>query len=144
MLGMARSKCEFDPLKNEAQPDCVSLRSQFSARGSLPPLPANRKTNKEGRPACGNLHRGPALNGGLDGEEISAPLIRALPQHLSNRGSFHGHLLLSDRRGAPAEFRVREMLGTDEQQFDVALLTLLEETPAAFLGEAGPRLLFGK
>lgn len=74
-------------------------------------------------------------DGGPDGEEISARLIRALPRHLSDGGSFHGYLLLSDRREAPAELRVREMLGTDEQQFDVALLTLLEESPAAFLGE---------
>lgn len=74
-------------------------------------------------------------DGGPDGEQISSRLIRALPQHLSDEGSFHGFLLLSDRNDASAETRVREMLGADERLFDVALLTMLEETPAAFLGE---------
>lgn len=83
-------------------------------------------------------------DGGPDGEQISSRLLRALPQHLSEEGSFHGFLLLSDRKDAPAEARVREMLGADEHLFDVALLTMLEETPAAFLSERPDPDFFSK
>jgi SAM-dependent methyltransferase len=72
-------------------------------------------------------------DGGVDGERISADLIRGVPGHLSNRGEFHSYLVLSDRIDAPAELRVREMLGEHAKEFDIALLILAERSPASYL-----------
>jgi carbamoyltransferase len=72
-------------------------------------------------------------DGGVDGERVSIDLIRGLPRHLSDGGEFYAYLSLSDRLDAPAELRVREMLGADGQEFDVALLIVSEESPVSFL-----------
>lgn len=76
---------------------------------------------------------------GIDGERISSDLIRSLPGHLSEGGEFYGWLSLSDRIDIPAEFRVRELLGTNHLEFDVALLVVNEQSLGAFLMKrAGP------
>jgi carbamoyltransferase len=72
-------------------------------------------------------------DGGVDGERISTDLIRGIPGHLSDGGEFHSYLVLSDRVDAPAELRVRKMLGEYAQEFDVALLILAERSPASYL-----------
>jgi carbamoyltransferase len=72
-------------------------------------------------------------DGGVDGERISTDLIRGVPEHLSDGGEFHSYLVLSDRIDAPAELRVRKMLGEYAQEFDVALLILAERSPASYL-----------
>jgi len=72
-------------------------------------------------------------DGGVDGERISAQLIRAVPKHLSDGGEFHSYLVLSDRFDDPAELRVRKMLGEYGQEFDIALLILAEQSPASYL-----------
>ena len=72
-------------------------------------------------------------DGGVDGERVSTDLIRGVPGHLSVGGEFHGYLVLSDRIDAPAELRVRTMLGEYAQEFDVALLILAERSPASYL-----------
>jgi SAM-dependent methyltransferase len=72
-------------------------------------------------------------DGGVDGERVSIDLIRGLPRHLSDGGEFYAYLSLSDRLDAPAELRVREMLGADGQELDVALLIVSEESPVSFL-----------
>jgi len=78
-------------------------------------------------------------DGGVDGERVSIDLIRGLPRHLSDGGEFYAYLSLSDRLDAPAELRVREMLGADGQELDVALLVVSEESPVSFLlRRAGP------
>jgi SAM-dependent methyltransferase len=61
-------------------------------------------------------------DGGLDGERISAAILRRLPEHLTRGAAFYAYLLLSDRRGDPAELRVREMLGPAHKELDVLLL----------------------
>lgn len=61
-------------------------------------------------------------NGGEDGEDLSFTLVAQLPRHLSDRGTFYGYVLLSDRNGSPAERRVRNALGPEQDQFDVALV----------------------
>lgn len=76
---------------------------------------------------------------GVDGERVSMDLIRSLPHNLSDGGEFYAYLSLSDRFDAPAELRVREMLGADGQELDIALLTVNEESPISFLARrAGP------
>ena len=77
-------------------------------------------------------------DGGVDGERISTEMIRGIPGHLADGGEFYGYLLLSDRLNAPAELRVREILGAEGQDLDVALLVTGEQSPASFLKRPGP------
>jgi methylase of polypeptide subunit release factors len=78
-------------------------------------------------------------DGGVDGERISTDLIRGLPSHLEDGGAFFGWLSLSDRLDAPAELRVRNLLGTYDHELDVALLVVNEQSPGSFLlKRAGP------
>jgi carbamoyltransferase len=78
-------------------------------------------------------------DGGIDGERVSKDLIRGIPRHLSDGGEFFGYLSLSDRLDAPAELRVRELLGADGQELDVALLIVHEHSLVSFLlRKAGP------
>jgi carbamoyltransferase len=72
-------------------------------------------------------------DGGVDGERISTDLIRSVPGHLSDGGEFHSYLVVSDRIDAPAELRIRKMLGEYAQEFDVALLVLAERSPTSYL-----------
>ena len=72
-------------------------------------------------------------DGGIDGERVSTDLIRGIPRHLADGGAFHAYLGLSDRLDAPAELRVREMLGADHQEFDVALLLINEQSLLSWL-----------
>lgn len=72
-------------------------------------------------------------DGGVDGERISTGLIRGLPEHLSDGGEFYGWLSLSDRHDVPAEFRVRELLGANHREFNVALLVVNEQSLGSFL-----------
>jgi len=81
----------------------------------------------------------PFKEGGVDGERVSTNLLRGIPGHLSDGGEFYGYFLLSDRIGAPAEVRLREILGVDGQELDVALLVVNEEPLAQYLlRKAGP------
>lgn len=61
-------------------------------------------------------------DGGMDGERVSAAIIRQLPERLGQCGAFYAYLLLSDRRSGPAEWRVREMLGPLHEDFDIVLV----------------------
>lgn len=72
---------------------------------------------------------------GTDGERVSTDVIRELPHYLSDGGEFYGYLLLSDRRDAPAECRVRDMLGAEGKELDVALLVLSEWSAVAFVSD---------
>jgi len=75
---------------------------------------------------------------GVDGERISADLIRSVPHHLADGGEFHSYLMLSDRVDAPAERRVRDFLGGCNPDFDVSLFILEEKsTNSPLLRRAG-------
>jgi len=65
-------------------------------------------------------------DGGVDGERVSMEIIRQIPRYLSDRGEFYAYLLLSDRIDSPAELRVRQLLGAEGREFDVALLVQRE------------------
>jgi methylase of polypeptide subunit release factors len=71
-------------------------------------------------------------DGGEDGEQITRRIIAGLPEHLSPGGRFYCTCMLSDRKGARAETRIREMLGIDQRDFDVALVTLQTYQPTEY------------
>lgn len=60
-------------------------------------------------------------DGGEDGEQITRAIIRGLAAHLNPGGQFYCDCTMTDRTNAPLEYRIREMLGPDEQEFDVLL-----------------------
>jgi SAM-dependent methyltransferase len=80
-------------------------------------------------------------DGGQDGEQITRRIVAGLPAFLREGGRFYCYCLTSDRRGAPAEERVREMLGAAAGEFDVAVVVLdgfrPEEYYALMLGSGG-------
>lgn len=65
-------------------------------------------------------------DGGEDGEQILRRVIAGLPRHLRRGGVAYLRGLVSDRHDAPAELRVREMLGEAHGEFDVALVVTRE------------------
>ncbi len=60
-------------------------------------------------------------DGGQDGEQITRRLIQDLPAILEEKGLFVCVASGSDRKGQPFEERVRQFLGSDHEQFDVAV-----------------------
>ncbi|MEO7986132.1 MAG: methyltransferase [Gemmatimonadales bacterium] len=62
-------------------------------------------------------------DGGEDGEQVTRGLIAGLPAHLSGGGSFHCTCMLTDRKAAPAEQRIRRLLADREAEFDIIVLT---------------------
>jgi SAM-dependent methyltransferase len=62
------------------------------------------------------------FSGGEDGEEITRRIVEGLPAHLNDHGVFLALTMGSDRSDAPFERRIREWLGEDGRDFDVALI----------------------
>lgn len=60
-------------------------------------------------------------DGGDDGEQITRRIIAGLPEFLRPGGQFYCDCMMTDRKGAPLEQRIREMLGPAEGEFDVLL-----------------------
>lgn len=73
-------------------------------------------------------------DGGPDGEEITRGILRGLAEHLRPGGRLYLTAILSDRRGAPVESRVREMLGPNENEFDVAVVAIKGLHPIVHYG----------
>ena len=63
-------------------------------------------------------------DGGEDGEQITRRIIAGLPDHLSAGGRFYCTCMLTDRKGARAEERIRAMLGQRADEFDLVVVTL--------------------
>ena len=61
-------------------------------------------------------------DGGEDGEEITRRIIAGLPEFLRPGGRFYCVCVATDRKGAPLEARIREMLGDAASEFDVAVV----------------------
>jgi SAM-dependent methyltransferase len=62
------------------------------------------------------------FSGGEDGEEITRRIVEGLPAHLNDHGVFLALTMGSDRSDAPFEARIREWLGEDGRDFDIALI----------------------
>jgi hypothetical protein len=71
-------------------------------------------------------------DGGPDGEQITRRILAGLPTHLREGGRFYCYCLVSDRKGSPAEDRLREMLGGAAGEFDVAVVAMEGFRPAEY------------
>jgi SAM-dependent methyltransferase len=60
-------------------------------------------------------------DGGEDGEQITRAIIEGLPRFLRPGGLFWASFMISDRRGEPAERRIRRWMGEHEGEFDIGL-----------------------
>jgi len=60
-------------------------------------------------------------DGGIDGEGITSRIFEGLADHLRPGGQCFVDCLMSSREGMPVEQRVREMLGSSSQEFDVVV-----------------------
>jgi SAM-dependent methyltransferase len=74
-------------------------------------------------------------SGGQDGEQIVRRIIEGLPRHLRPGGRFYGLTMGSDR-DHPFEDRLREWLGPDESDFDVAFVKRITRTPREWAAES--------
>jgi hypothetical protein len=72
------------------------------------------------------------FSGGEDGEEITRRIVEGLPAHLNDRGVFLALTMGSDRSDAPFERRIREWLGKDGGDFDIALIVRKVLEPVDF------------
>jgi hypothetical protein len=61
-------------------------------------------------------------DGGTDGEFVSRGMVEGLPSMLKPGGQFFAAFRASDRADAPIEARIREWLGDQHAEFDIALV----------------------
>ncbi len=61
-------------------------------------------------------------DGGEDGERVTGAILSRVHEFLAPGGVFHCTCIVSARKGAPAALRVRAMLGSASDEFDMALL----------------------
>jgi methylase of polypeptide subunit release factors len=84
------------------------------------------------------------LNGGPDGEQITRRLLEGLSGHLRPGGRLYCSTMLSDRRGAPLEHRLRAILGHSADEFDLIVVRREALTPLEYglritaLGQTAP------
>jgi SAM-dependent methyltransferase len=71
-------------------------------------------------------------DGGEDGEQVTRAIFRGLPDHLLPGGRCQCTCMLTDRKGAAAEERVREMLGQLQGEFDLVLVTFQAFEPTEY------------
>lgn len=71
-------------------------------------------------------------DGGEDGEQITRRILQGLPDHLAPGGQCYCTCMLTDRREAPAESRVRELLGERGPEFDLAIVTFQTFQPTEY------------
>ncbi len=75
-------------------------------------------------------------DGGPDGEDIVRGIMKGLRAHLRPGGYLYLTAILSDREDAPVETRIRDMLGPDENLFDVAVIHAKAFHPMVHYGAA--------
>ena len=71
-------------------------------------------------------------DGGSDGEGVTRRIIAGLPEHLRPGGDFHCTCTATDRKDAPLEQRLREMLGPAANDFDIAVVVTNEFDPTEY------------
>lgn len=73
-------------------------------------------------------------DGGEDGEEVVRRILGELPAYLEVGGRFYLTCVATDRKDAPLEQRIREMVGEREQEFDLLLVSHYSLPPAEYYG----------
>jgi methylase of polypeptide subunit release factors len=71
-------------------------------------------------------------DGGDDGEQVTRRIIAGLAEHLRPGGRLYCTCLITERKSARAEARVRAMLGTHEAEFDVLLVSFRSFEPTEY------------
>ncbi len=71
-------------------------------------------------------------DGGEDGEQVTRAILQGLPEHLPPGGQCYCTCMLTDRKGASAEDRVREMLGERQSDFDLILVSFQTFEPTEY------------
>jgi SAM-dependent methyltransferase len=71
-------------------------------------------------------------DGGTDGEQVTARILGGLRTYLRPGGRLQCGCLITERRSAAAEERVRGMLGEHQNEFDLLVVTAASSTPAEF------------
>jgi methylase of polypeptide subunit release factors len=71
-------------------------------------------------------------DGGEDGEQLTRAIIADLPRYLRPGGTFYCAALGSDRKSAPFEMRLRQMLGPPGERFDILLASRDVFTPLEY------------
>jgi len=71
-------------------------------------------------------------DGGQDGEQIIRRAVEGVAYHLEPGGLFYLLAMASDRADAPYERRVREWLGGNEKEFDIAVFAVRSLDPEEF------------
>jgi len=74
-------------------------------------------------------------SGGHDGEQIVRRVIEGLPRYLRPGARFYAPLVGTDR-DEPFEMRLRNWLGTAEEEFDIAFFVNRLFTPSSYVAEA--------
>lgn len=138
------------PLAQHAWAVDVTARSTFYARFNAALNGVANVTALEGdvyEPVAGELFDRivahppymPALqqtyiyrDAGADGEQVTRRVIEGLPAHLAEGGTFHCSCMATDRRGAPLQQRVRQMLGESARDFDVVVATTGASDPREY------------
>lgn len=72
-------------------------------------------------------------DGGQDGEGVFRRIVEGLPAHLAPGGLFYGHGMATDRRDVPLEARLRTMLGSRHEEFDVYVAVSRTLSPEQFV-----------
>jgi methylase of polypeptide subunit release factors len=72
--------------------------------------------------------------GGEDGEHVTRRMMENLPRYLRPGGTLYCLAMASDRAGQPLETRIREWLGSQHEEFDIAVVvrTVLDPEEFAF------------
>jgi SAM-dependent methyltransferase len=74
-------------------------------------------------------------DGGEDGERVTRQMIAALGDHLASGGQFFCECMLTERRGASIEQRLRTMLGSWSDDFDVVVVQGRSLDPMHFFAD---------
>jgi SAM-dependent methyltransferase len=73
-------------------------------------------------------------DGGEDGEQVVRRILRGLPDHLEPGGRFYLTCVATDRKEAPLEERLREMIGETQGEFDLLIVSHYMLPPPEYYG----------
>jgi len=77
------------------------------------------------------------FDGGDDGERVTRRIVEGLPRYLRPGGSLYCLAMASDRADQPLEQRIREWLGAEHREFDIAVVVRRVLEPEEFALKTG-------